>query len=152
MSINPCIIGTGFLGATIYTKMAKEDDPVFQEYRASLNQYQLEIYERIKAERLSLYLQGLAFGFAVAFLNYYFNKSSNDFLNKCLFLVITMTICTFYYLLMPKSTHMVKHLTSRNQVDKWHAVYKEMQRRYYLGFGIGLAGYIAINYVMKTYF
>jgi len=156
--ISPCLLGSGFLMASVYTMMSKGKSAASTQFEASLNSGQQQIYEQIKEERAKLYFRGLALGTVLGAAFLYFNRGgltafgSGAISNACLFTVIVMGTMTFFYKLSPKSKWMVEYLTTTGQVQLWNAVYKEMQYKYYMGFFLGLAGYVLIGYALSLGF
>jgi len=148
MKLSPCLLGFGLLGASFLATVSKENPLHFLAFEASLDDKQKALYHIIKRERLQLYLTGLTLGTLIALANlYYFNDSQNSFLATiCLFVTISWGFTLFYYMLMPKSTYMVQHLTSQNQIDKWVDVYRDMQWRYIIGFLLGIIAYSLLCY------
>ena len=95
-----CLLGFGFLGASFMTSLAKENPVLFQEFEASLNENQRDLYQIIKRQRLRLYLTGVALGTILALAYLYFNPSKNLMATVCLFAAIAWGFTYFYYMLM----------------------------------------------------
>ena len=74
-----------------------------------------------------------------------FNRVLSRSTNICLFIVIALGFNWAYYLFYPKSTYMLNHLSSQNQVRAWLKIYKEMKLRCHLGLVLGVIGYIILG-------
>ena len=64
----------------------------------------------------------------------------------CVFVVVALVFNVVYYLLMPKTSYMLQHLNSTEQINAWLRVYKVMRQRYILGFFVGIIGYAVFAY------
>ena len=138
--LNYCVVGSAFLGTSILTMMASKQSKNFVNFRKLLNQRQLEIYEGVTKERLSIYIQGLILGVLLAVL-VTFNSSLRGTNKLCVFVVIALGVNYLFYSLHPKSTYMLLHLTSQQQNEAWLNIYKEMK----LGLLLGVVGYILLG-------
>lgn len=142
--LNYCVLGAAFLGSSILTMMASKQSGNFVNFRKLLNQRQLEIYNGITRERMSIYIQGLILGVLLAVL-ITFNSSLRGTNKLCVFVVIALGTNYLFYSLHPKSTYMLLHLTSQQQNEAWLNIYKEMKLRSKLGLLLGLVGYILLG-------
>ena len=142
--LNYCVVGSAFLGTSILTMMASKQSKNFVNFRKLLNQRQLEIYEGVTKERLSIYIQGLILGVLLAVL-VTFNSSLRGTNKLCVFVVIALGVNYLFYSLHPKSTYMLLHLTSQQQNEAWLNIYKEMKLRCKLGLLLGVVGYILLG-------
>lgn len=142
--LNYCVLGAAFLGSSILTMMASKQSRNFVNFRKLLNQRQLQIYDGITRERMSIYIQGLILGILLAVL-ITFNSSLKGMSKLCVFVVIALGTNYLFYSLHPKSTYMLLHLTSQQQNEAWLNIYKEMKLRSKLGLLLGLAGYILLG-------
>ena len=142
--LNYCVLGAALLGSSILTMMASKQSKNFVNFRKLLNQKQLEIYNNVTKERLSIYIQGLILGILLAVL-ITFNSSLKGNSKLCVFVVIALGVNYLFYYLHPKSTYMLLHLTSQQQNEAWLNIYKEMKLRCKLGLLLGLVGYILLG-------
>lgn len=138
--LNTCMIGSGFLGASILTMLSSNKGEKFRKMESVLDDNQRQIYAKIKNERMSIYVQGLFIGIALAILVVSMTKIDKT-KKICLFIVISMAFNGFYYTLYPKSTYMLLHLNSSEQNKAWLDIYREMKLRHTIGFVLGLIGY-----------
>ena len=141
---NYCALGAALLGSSILAMMSSKKSKNFVNFRKLLNQRQLEIYEMVTKERLSIYIQGLILGVLLAVL-ITFNSSLKGTSKLCVFVVIALGVNYMFYSLHPKSTYMLLHLNSQQQNAAWLNIYKEMKLRSKLGLLLGLAGYILLG-------
>lgn len=142
--INYCVLGAAFLGSSILTMMVCKSSKNFVKFRKLLNQKQLEIYNNIIKERMSIYIQGLILGILLAVL-VTFNSSLKSTNKLCVFVVIALGVNYLFYSLHPKSTYMLLHINSHEQNKAWLDIYKEMKLRCMLGALLGLIGYVLIG-------
>ena len=142
--LNYCVLGAAFLGSSILTMMASKQSRNFVNFRKLLNQRQLQIYDGITRERMSIYIQGLILGILLAVL-ITFNSSLKGMSKLCVFVVIALGTNYLFYSLHPKSTYMLLHLTSQQQNEAWLNIYKEMKLRCKLGLLLGLVGYVLLG-------
>jgi len=146
MKLSPCLLGFGFLGASFWASLAYEDKTKFKAFEDTLDNDQKEVYYRIKKERMTLYLTGLAIGTALAIAFLFLNPVKSLLATICLFMLIAWSFTYFYYTLMPKTEFMLEYLTSSDQIEKWVDVYRDMQVRYVGGFAFGALAYALLCY------
>jgi uncharacterized protein YacL len=142
--LNYCVLGVAFLGSSILTMMASKQSKNFVNFRKLLNQEQLQVYNSITKERMSIYIQGLILGILLAVL-VTFNSSLKGTNKLCVFVVIALGVNYLFYTLHPKSTYMLLHLKSQQQNAAWLNIYKEMKLRCKLGLLLGLVGYVLLG-------
>ncbi|QKF94768.1 hypothetical protein QKU48_gp1310 [Fadolivirus algeromassiliense] len=149
-SISFCIVAAIFVGASVYTMLTCKSCSPFVEYEQSLNQEQKQIYQNVVNERQKIYLTGLVVGTVLALLYLYgSNLELSPLKHSCIFVGIALATQYLYYMLYPKSVHMVTLMESQDQLKKWNAVYKHMQYRYHVGMVLGLVGYFLFSYGVK---
>ena len=142
--LNYCVLGSAFLGSSILTMMSSKYSKNFVNFRKLLNKSQLDIYNVISKERMSIYIKGLILGILLAVLKT-FNSSLKGTNKLCVFVVIALGVNYLFYSLHPKSSYMLLHLTSQQQNEAWLNIYKEMKLRCKLGLLLGVAGYILLG-------
>jgi uncharacterized protein YacL len=142
--LNYCVLGSAFLGSSILTMMSSKYSKNFVNFRKLLNKSQLDIYNVISKERMSIYIKGLILGILLAVL-ITFNSSLKGTNKLCVFVVIALGVNYLFYSLHPKSSYMLLHLTSQQQNEAWLNIYKEMKLRCKLGLLLGVAGYILLG-------
>jgi uncharacterized protein YacL len=142
----PCTI-TCFIAAVIIVAMVVmmvmvKYDPFIQTYGNSLPSELKTAYKQIANERMKIYSTGYLIGLVAAALLIVFNVSV---LRKkmpvsamvCLTVVLSTVINYFYYMLTPKSAHMVDLLKTDQQKSDWLKMYKSMQYYYHMSFVLG---------------
>jgi uncharacterized protein YacL len=142
--LNYCVLGAAFLGSSILTMMASKQSKNFINFKNLLNEKQMEIYQKIIKERMSIYIQGLILGVLLAVL-ITFNSSLKRTNKLCVFVVIALGVNYLFYSLHPKTTYMLLHLNSQQQNEAWLNIYKEMKIRCKIGLLLGLVGYILLG-------
>lgn len=148
-----CTLAAAFLGASLATSYFVDKTNLSKDFKDSLSKEKKHIYEEITKERKNLYFTGLSVGLALSILLILLNKNNPKSiynLNKnqlvCATLATTFTVCYFFYILAPKSTHMVLHLDTKHQKELWLKIYKKMQFNYHAGFVLGLVGVSILAY------
>ena len=143
-NISYCLVGAIFIGMMVMTMLSSKNTKNFKNFTNKLDDSQKNIYKSIVKERRDIYLQGLILGIVLALLITYnvpFSKGNNI----CVFIVISLGFNFMYYSLYPKSTYMLKHVTSKCQIHAWLNIYKEMQLRGKIGILLGIIGYILLG-------
>lgn len=138
-----CLIGAALLGSMIMTMLVSKKSKPFVTFMSLLDDNQQQIYKSVIRERTNIYIQGLVIGVALALLITY-HTGFKTVGNVCLFIVVSLGFNWAYYLLYPKTTYMLSHLSSGDQVKAWLAIYKEMKFRSYSGLLLGIVGYLLI--------
>ena len=142
--ISFCLVGAALLGSMVVTMLASKKSKNFKEFMSLLNDDQQQIYKSIIRERMEIYIQGMVIGIILAIIITFNGKLSRG-TNICLFVVIALGFNWCYYLLYPKSTYILNHLSSQNQVKSWLKIYKEMKLRCHVGLLLGVLGYIILG-------
>jgi len=125
-----CILALGLLCTAMVPYVSEKS-----KLRNMLNERQLNIYRDIIKERTTIYACGAVLGICLAML---INPK-----HPCSFVTISMGTAMLYYILAPKSSMMVNHLTTPEQIKEWTKIYQNMQNTFYGLFVIGLClGYI----------
>lgn len=142
--ISFCLVGSALVGSMIVTMLSSKKSKNFKNFMGLLSDDQQQIYKSVIKERMNIYIQGIVIGVILAIL-VTFNKSLSKGNNICLFVVIALGFNWAYYLLYPKSTYMLNHLSSQTQVQAWLKIYKEMKLRCHVGLLLGIVGYILLG-------
>lgn len=141
--ISSCLIGAGFLGSSILTMLKSKNSGTFKKFDHLLNIKQKEIYKKVINERASIYTQGIIIGTILGLLSMSMIKT-NKISKVCIFIVIALGFNYLYYMLYPKTTYMLLHLTNQKQNEAWLNIYTEMKKRCILGFILGVIGYFIL--------
>ncbi len=114
----------------------------------SLNKKQLKIYTFIKKERLKHFLIGLSTGGILGFLIMITNISTK--LKFCLSGITIILFTSVIYYILPKSTYMIKHLTTKEQKDAWMNVSSNFIKKKISGFLLALIVYFGIPFLINV--
>lgn len=142
--ISFCLIGAVLIGMKIMTMITCKTSKNFKNFLMKLDDNQKQVYKSVINERTNIYIQGLVLGIVLALL-ITFNTNLAKGNNVCLFIVIAIVVNVLYYSLYPKSTYMLEHLKSQDQVKAWLNIYKEMKIRCKVGMIIGFVGYVFLG-------
>ncbi len=137
------LIGTGFIGASILTMSATQEQT--DSLRRVLSPQIAAKYDLIVKERTGHYIQGLLIGILIGYFILLKVSSSNRYHRISMFFGITLFVTALYYLLMPKSDYMLNHLKTPEENKAWLSVYKTMKYRYLIGFVLGALAAIPIG-------
>ena len=88
--------------------------------------------------------EGMVIGIVIGIIVVFNAKLSNN-VKICMFISIALGVNYLYYILTPKSTYMLEHLSSVEQNVAWLGIYKEMKLRCHIGAVMGILGYILIG-------
>lgn len=138
-----CLIATGFIISMVY-KSFSYDIEKLNKFNKVLNTEQREIYVKVINERRNIYFTGFGLGFILSLLYIYLKYKNKLNVSKvpfvCITIMITFLTTYFYYILAPKTTYMLKHLETQEQIDAWLSVYRSMQVNFHFGLVLGLFG------------
>ena len=140
-----CGIASAFFGGMLFLSLNPYKYEVLEQYLATLDENQLAIFRKIHKERMQIYLLGLVLGLLLGFI--YLNVSKSSVARTCTFVAIVMGVNYLFYMVYPKSTYMIKHLNTEEQVNAWQNVYRTMQYRQYMGMVLGLVAYVLVSIV-----
>lgn len=135
---NSCNVAIVFLSAMIYLKLFSDKNNIINEFKNSLPEELKYKYEQISNERRNIHLQGLVYGLLIAIILLYGvpNKIRSG---RICFVVATILIFShIFYIVYPKSDHIILYLNDPKDRERWLTVYNHMQRYYYIGLIIGL--------------
>lgn len=138
--ITSCLLSAVLLSGMISVMLVSQYSPIHKNFFRLLDNNQKVLYKKIVHERLTLFLQGLIIGLICAVLitpHLKYKKKTR----VCIFILISVGILNLYYLLFPKSTYMLEHLNTREQITAWNNIRLEMRFKKILGMILGLVGY-----------
>jgi len=141
-----CALSTIFIIGMIYFYNATNKSNVVKQYRSSLSPKLREKYDKITKERMNLSYQGYALGFFLSILILIYNKTRslskikpiNNYSLICIVISTTFITNYFYYILSPKSDKMINYLKTKEEIENWQNVYREMQYNYHFGIVLGI--------------
>jgi len=135
-------MASGLFAAMLYVTLNPHKTKILNAFIATLDNKQEHIYLKVVEERLNIYVTGLVLGLIVGFT--YLSMSKNSVVRTCVFTTLVLAISIVYYMMIPKSTYMIKHLKTTEQFNRWLDVYKEMQYRNYMGLILGVISYLVL--------
>src|SRR6056300_1389275 len=138
-----CAISLVFIVGMIYMTNAMSNNNTMLQYEKQLPEKLQKIYKQIVAERRQIYYTGYVLGFILAILfilynNIILNKSLSTISMVCVSTASAFLVNYFYYILTPKTTHMLEHADTPEQTKAWLKMYRTMQYHYHMGLFIGL--------------
>lgn len=145
----PCLLSCSlaliFIIGMIYFENSISRDPVIQNYKKQLPSNLQKLYDEISEERLRLnyqgYTLGLVLSLAIILYNYSLKHYKLTTLNiVCIVISVSFLTNYFYYILSPKSKHMLQYINSPEQTKAWLTMYKSMQFYYHMGLVLGIIG------------
>jgi uncharacterized membrane protein YkgB len=145
----PCLLSCGlatiFIIGMIFFHNSIQRDPVVLTYKKQLPSNLKKLYDEISEERLTINYQGYTLGLILSLLiiAYNYNLKHNKLTNTnmiCIVISVSFLTNYFYYILSPKSKHMLEHINSPEQTKAWLEMYKAMQYYYHLGLVLGIIG------------
>lgn len=137
------LLGLGMLGATFSTMTVSKNQ--FNHFVSLLTPELAKKYQDITHMRRDHYIQGIILGLVLTY--FILNKFpvSDSFHRTMLSIGITGLTSVLYYCLIPKKDYMLNHLKTQQETKAWLKIYKNMKRRYLLGFIFGLLSAIPIS-------
>lgn len=149
-----CAISVIFIIGMIYMTNAMSNNDTMKRYERQLPDNLRTVYHKIVDERKNIYYTGYGLGFIIAILFIVYN---NLVLNKTLSTISMICITTtsafivnyFYYILSPKTTHMLEHIDTPEQTKAWLKMYRTMQYHYHMGMFIGLIAVGIFTYAFR---
>ena len=137
-----CIISFVIVFAMVIMTVMVSNDEFVQSYRMNLPEDARKEYDNIVSERRQIYFTGYLIGFIVSIFIIIINvrtlkQKMPVTAMVCLAVVVSTVINYFYYMLSPKSNHMVTILKTDKQREDWLRIYKSMQYYYHVSFVLG---------------
>jgi uncharacterized protein YacL len=135
-----CALATVFIIGMIFFHNSIERDPVIQSYKKQLPLNLEKLYNEISVERLRLNYEGYGLGLLLSLILIVYMKHYKLTTINMICVAISVSFLTnyFYYILSPKSKHMLEHINSPEQTKAWLAMYKSMQYYYHTGLVLGI--------------
>lgn len=149
-----CAISVVFIIGMIYMTNAMSNNDTMQQYEKQLPEKLQKIYKQIVTERRQIYYTGYVLGFILAVLfilynNIILNKSLSTISMVCVSTASAFLVNYFYYILTPKTTHMLEHIDTHEQTKAWLKMYRTMQYHYHMGLFIGLIAVGVFAYAFR---
>ena len=141
-----CILAGALLGGFMFTSLlSMQIDRAGSPLKQTLSPTQLQKFEEIVTIRRKLATHGFLLGMLLSLgyvLYRYFGQSKSFTITPVVCNVIAITLATTwaYYTLSPKKDHMIRYLTTPNQVDLFLEKSRAYQLRWAGGLILGAAG------------
>jgi uncharacterized membrane protein YfcA len=140
---NPyCLVGFILLFTSIIMNLFGDKRKIFIDFMSTLNPGQKKIYGEIIYERLSIYIKGMILGVLLGI--FYLYKYPKDKFKICKFFAIVFIIKLGFYYVYPKSTMMLYHLKTQEQISAWTDIYLYMKKRWITSLIISAISYFFI--------
>ena len=149
-----CAISTVFIVGMVYMTYMTTSTGIIKTYENTLKPEQKDLYLKIVEERTSTYYMGYGLGLLLAILFIIYNTRFRKVPLSAMPLVcivVSLSFLTnyFYYILSPKSTYMLDHLTSPEETKAWLIMYKGMQRNYHMGLLFGVVAVAFLGFAFR---
>jgi hypothetical protein len=133
---------------------AMSNNDTMKQYEIQLPGNLRTVYNKIVNERKAIYYTGYGLGFIVAILfilynNFVLNKTLSTISMICITTTSAFIVNYFYYILSPKTTHMLEHIDTPEQTKAWLKMYRTMQYHYHMGMFIGLIAVGIFTYAFR---
>lgn len=149
--MNCCGVAIVFIFAMLYMCVIaplildENKHSIIKQLKNTLTLEQQNTYDRIKRERLAIYMRGYGLGLMLSALVLFAKFRTNSKLLTpnvvmCVTASITFVVNYFYYILSPKSEWMITSLNTERQKEAWLKMYRHMQYNYHIGFAFGILG------------
>lgn len=142
-----CLLSTVFVIGMIYFYNATDKSEVVKTYKSRLSPELREKYDKITKERMMISYKGYLLGFFLSLFiilyNAYLSSSKKAFdVFSLMCIVISTSFITnyFYYILSPKTDMMINYLNTKEEIQAWKLMYREMQYNYHMGLALGIVG------------
>lgn len=149
-----CMLSTVFVIGMIYFYNATDKSEIVKTYKAKLSPELREKYEKITKERMSISYKGYLLGFVLSLLIILYNvysrpKAFNIFSLMCIVVSTSFLTNYFYYILSPKSDMMLNYLNTKEEINAWKIMYREMQYNYHMGLVLGIVGVAILSVAFR---
>ena len=152
-----CLLSTVFIISMIYFYNATSKSEIVKTYKEKLSPELREKYEQISKERMRISYQGYTLGFVLSMLIILYNvyskskteKAFNVFSLMCIVVSTSFITNYFYYILSPKTDMMINHLKTKEDIQAWKVMYREMQYNYHMGLVLGIIGVGILSFAFR---
>lgn len=145
-----CYLSAACIGSSIYMMLSRSSK--HQELYQTLNDKQKETYNKIKKERLLIWMKATILGvlFSIVFAKFgkYYFDIDNSFNRSCIGTLIFYGVQYMVYSIHPKSDYMLNHIDNNEQAKAWLGIYNSMKNKWHMGMLLGLIGYFLLNMVI----
>lgn len=140
-----CALALIFAAGSFATCCGTNKKQLSNNLKASLDETQLEIYNKITKNRGNIYKNGLVAGVLVAativVVNLLLANNTKGLftLNTLCMVIATILIVSYlFYMISPKGVYMISFLRTKEQRDNWLEIYRVMQQNYHLAIGLAI--------------
>lgn len=149
-----CSISLVIVVAMVIMSVMVSNDSFVQSYRNKLPDDIKTEYDRIVTERQSIFFTGYVIGFVLSIFIIILNvnvlkKRMPVIAMVCLTVVVSTLVNYFYYILSPKSNHIISLLKTDQQREDWLRIYKSMQYYYHSSFVLGAVAVGVFAYAFR---
>ena len=137
-----CFIGYTLLLASIFMHLLK-NEKMNDSFIKLLNRKQNKIYDLIVKERTVIYISGTFIGLLFGFIFLFFYPKHKY--KNCLFITIIMVTKLLFYSLYPKSTYIMNHLNTKEQIKQWTNIYIHMKKIWFQSILLSITSYYLFN-------
>jgi hypothetical protein len=137
-----CALAIALISASLYIMITKND---IKGSELLLEAQLGDVYTKIVKERVKIYLIATMVGaiFGILYLIWMRSKMST-FPLICTAVLIFFIVQFMIYILYPKSDYILNHITNQKESKAWLNMYSQMMKKFWIGFLIGLVGYIVL--------
>ena len=149
-----CFIAFVIIVAMVIMSFMVSNDPFIKSYRNNFPEDIKNEYDRIVAERQTIFYTGYLIGFVLSIFAIIFSinvlkrKMSTSFM-VCLTIVLSSVVNHLYYVLTPKSNYMINLLKTDQQRHDWLKMYKSMQFYFHSSFALGIVAVGVFTYAFR---
>ena len=149
-----CSISLVIVVAMVIMSVMVSNDSFVQSYRNQLPDDIKTEYDKIVTERQSIFFTGYVIGFVLSIFIIILNvnvlkKRMPVIAMVCLTVVVSTLVNYFYYILSPKSNHIISLLKTDQQREDWLRIYKSMQYYYHSSFVLGAVAVGVFAYAFR---
>ena len=149
-----CSISLVIVVAMVIMSVMVSNDSFVQSYRNQLPDDIKTEYDKIVTERQSIFFTGYVIGFVLSIFIIILNvnvlkKRMPVIAMVCLTVVVSTLVNYFYYILSPKSNHIISLLKTDQQLEDWLRIYKSMQYYYHSSFVLGAVAVGVFAYAFR---
>ena len=149
-----CSLSLFFLVSMIYMNNAVSKNNVVEQYKHTLPIHLQNIYNTIVNERTSINYYGYGLGVVLSLIIIIYNlKIKGSKLTNMGLVCTTTTSCFitnyFYYILSPKTTYMLNHISNGEQAKAWLLMYRSMQIYYHTGLVLGILAVALLSFAFR---
>lgn len=149
-----CFIALVIVVAMIIMSLMVSNDPFIKSYRNNFPDDIKNEYDRIVAERQTIFYTGYLIGFVLSIITIIISinvlkRKMSASLMVCMTIVLSSIVNHLYYVLSPKSNYMINLLKTDQQRSDWLKMYKSMQFYFHGSFVLGIIAVGVFTYSFR---